>query len=324
MKPIVVAVYLSYNPDHSLLERSVRLAREQVNTVYIYDNASSVAPQFDMSNVHVIRSPHNVGVCGLNAVIDFAFEEGAHFIVIMDQDSELPDGFIQRSIEKYTEVPAIYAPSIYDRERLITSEYNPEGVASECRIYRNATEYASVDFVVGSGMIISKRIWSIIGSMRERFFLDCVDVDYCLRAKSQGVQIMVDHQAVMKHSIGNGYLSVFGKKVSNHSPFRHFLYYRNLLALAFYGEVPLYWRFAKVIKILAQVVIYSLFSGERLQNAAAFFIAFFGVNKKLVLKREDEPAVCLERRECGGVVVDIKSTYKEYLSGLNEVKDRIS
>src|ERR1700687_103493 len=60
------------------------------------------------------------------------------------------------------------------------------------------------DMVIASGCLIRRDVVEKIGWPRTDFFIDFVDFEYCLRARSSGYKIAVIGRAKLGHEIGNG------------------------------------------------------------------------------------------------------------------------
>lgn len=261
----VSALYLSYNSDLDLLSRSVSDTCRFCDHVYVYDNFSKIKPSIINENCTVIYGDKNIGVSGLNHIMKLALENGSDFVLIIDQDSLLPNNFVSDSLRAYREQPGVYAPFYRDRVRGDKS-YNMGDVARR---------YVPVDFAIGSGLFISKEIVETIGYMDESFFLDCVDIDYCFRLNEKKIPIIIDRYCKMDHSIGDDFLEVFKWKFSLHSPFRHYLYYKNSFSLIAKTYTPLRWKVKQILKMNFQWFIYSFFSKDNSLNFKALPLALF-------------------------------------------------
>jgi rhamnosyltransferase len=98
-------------------------------------------------------------------------------------------------------------------------------------------ESAGVETVtaITSGSLVSLNAFRAIGGLRDDFFIDCVDHEFCLRARAHGYRVMITSRPVMEHPIGNfTYHRWLGRTVrtSNHPPARQYFMARNLLILA--------------------------------------------------------------------------------------------
>jgi rhamnosyltransferase len=87
---------------------------------------------------------------------------------------------------------------------------------------------------ITSGSLVSLPVFQALGGLRDDFFIDCVDHEYCLRARTHGFRVMITSRALMEHPIGNStYHRFLGRTVrtTNHAPLRQYFMARNLLIL---------------------------------------------------------------------------------------------
>ena len=63
--------------------------------------------------------------------------------------------------------------------------------------------------------------------MREDLFIDWVDIEWCLRAESQGLESYIVPSAIMMHSIGDDTVRVLGRDINLHSDLRNYYMVRN-------------------------------------------------------------------------------------------------
>ena len=84
-----------------------------------------------------------------------------------------------------------------------------------------------------------------VGLMREDFFIDCVDTEWCYRARARGFLLYGTGWATMLHRMGDATLRFwfFGWIKGNvHSPLRIYYQIRNLVRLQFNGYRGIRWR----------------------------------------------------------------------------------
>jgi len=91
------------------------------------------------------------------------------------------------------------------------------------------------DLAIASGCLIRREVVEKIGLPRSDFFMDFVDLEYSLRARSHGYKIAVITRAKLGHEVGNGRrIDVLGYKRlwTNQLPFREYYISRNLTYFA--------------------------------------------------------------------------------------------
>jgi rhamnosyltransferase len=94
------------------------------------------------------------------------------------------------------------------------------------------------DLVITSGCMVRKEMVGKIGLPRPDFFVDFVDYEYCLRARSHGYKIAVATRAKLRHEVGKAHKVRFllGRRHlwSERRPFREYYYSRNLAYLVWW------------------------------------------------------------------------------------------
>jgi len=93
------------------------------------------------------------------------------------------------------------------------------------------------DLVITSGSMVRREVVEAIGLPRSDFFMDFVDYEYCLRARSLGYKIAVVTRAKLFHEIGEARTVRFlGRRSfwSDHRPFREYYMSRNLVYSAWW------------------------------------------------------------------------------------------
>ena len=235
----VCAAIVTYHPDSKFPVR-LKGILEQVDKVVIVDNcsnpmATAMLSQLAMVNsaVHLITNPVNLGIGkALNQAIRWAEEMGYEWVWSFDQDTEVSDGALPQMISGYDSHPnkgiiGIIAPNYFD----INGE--TYFISPDKRAGASIIEMPSV---INSGSLISLRVFKEVGDFEEKYFIDCVDYDYCLRMRFQGFKIILLRNVILKHEIGKATKhKLFHKTVvvNNHSGHRRYYWSRNGFSLMF-------------------------------------------------------------------------------------------
>jgi rhamnosyltransferase len=234
----VCAVIVTYHPDPELGDR-VALVTKQVSQVVIVDNGSSASCIEQIRNVaeksaiHLISNTSNEGLASaLNAGTRWAASQGYRWVLTLDQDTTVAPDMICSLAKVFQWYP------FPERLALIGSNYRHK---ENGRVWWNDTEDngscpgREMMSVLTSGSLVSVDVFQAIGGFRSDFFIDCVDHEYCLRARAHGFRSAMTFKPVMEHGIG--YLTehrLLWKTVgtSNHSPARQYFMVRNTLILS--------------------------------------------------------------------------------------------
>jgi rhamnosyltransferase len=152
-------------------------------------------------------------------------------MLMLDQDTTVAPDMVETLTEVVRREPniqrlAVVGSNFKDKvtERLDTHVARPD-------------DSAGIETVtaITSGSLVSLSAFRAVGGLRDDFFIDCVDHEYCLRARAHGYRVMITSKPVMEHPIGNfTYHRWLGRTVrtTNHPPARQYFMSRNLLILA--------------------------------------------------------------------------------------------
>lgn len=134
----------------------------------------------------------NLGIAtALNQGVNAALEMGYTWALLFDQDSEPNDGIIDILSSCYC--------SFTDKDdlALIGSNYIAIDKPKRLVIPRNEMEdsciWTEVQNVITSGTLLRLDIHRLIGKFRDEFFIDNVDIEYCLRVRKKGFRVILTH-----------------------------------------------------------------------------------------------------------------------------------
>lgn len=265
---MLAVIMITHNPNLIAFSDSMRSILRNVDLVCVFDNASLNINKVrtilnNHLNVILIESDENLGISGLNVAANRAFEEGAKLISICDQDSVFPENFrkeVYSFFGKHNN--AICAPLHRDKnksnklcQRFL---FTPFGIKKlDINFDENVNDFVLSDFVIGSGMTISKDIWERVSGFDGKYFLDCADIDFCLRLKFEEIPIYLLKSCIMNHEIGIDREKVLGVfYVSMHSPIRHYYYFSGVLMLMKKKYVPISFKVSYALKLSIQYIVY--------------------------------------------------------------------
>lgn len=258
----VYAVVVAYLPELEVFRRLLETLGSQVSRVVVVDNTpmddarvARMCAEPDLHGVSLIRLGSNQGVArALNVGIAVAIEAGASHVLLSDQDSLPADDMVSvllRAaavlVEGGKRVGAV-GPTFTDKHTGGTFPFQAEVPGKFFYGHRGAdSAHPIVDAIslITSGALISVRVLSRVGLMREDLFVDNVDVEWCHRARAEGYSLYGVGAAVMYHALGDHALKVwyFGWRwVSAYSPVRVYYQVRNFVALCRMSCIRARWK----------------------------------------------------------------------------------
>lgn len=275
--PTIVAVIVSYQPSFREIERLLDGLLPQVSLSIVVDNGSGtdvggwIAAR-NAPRLHCLLMGDNCGVAtAQNAGIVWAQQQGADYVVLFDQDSVPAPDMVARLHRTYQRLTgegfrvAAVGPRYVDERNMDHSSFSRLSgirlVKEDCSTNRVVI---LTDFVISSGSLISLKTLHSVGCMNEALFIDQIDIEWCLRAKSLGYQSFGVCDAVMAHSLGEGPLVFLGQKFLNHNPLRHYYIFRNAVWLISKKYTPVGWRLRLARVIFIRYLLYPLYVTPRL------------------------------------------------------------
>ena len=237
----VIAVVVSYQSNSQQLVRQFNRLLEQVGAIVWVDNASSNALQqlqclWPAERVHPVWLTQNLGIgAAQNRGIERALACGATHVLLMDDDSLPTPNMVPLLLAALADRPlaAAIGARHFDPRRKV--ERTPFSVVRGGRLRwlpcSDAGEVWEVDHVIASGCLIPAAALQSVGQMREDFFIDWVDTEWCLRARDQGYLIYGACAAQLEHTLGDRVVRVMGREIPLHEPWRHYYQARNFVLM---------------------------------------------------------------------------------------------
>lgn len=248
VKGSVLAVIITYQPDRELLYRNIHAFINHVDKLMIWDNTPGTLKkkyyeEISEDKIFYAGVEENVGISkALNYALKYAISERYEYLLTMDQDSVWFDfSFFKDSVIKKNENElCICGPCAY------TDIHNRP----------NKNGFEPYRWQITSGMFVKTELLNRIGGYNESFFVDCVDIELCLRAKSQGINSYYCYDGFLLQKYGIPSKAFFFGKERNYifySPFRvrgiiggHIILYRRYKHPDLPGEIKRYTK--EVIK----------------------------------------------------------------------------
>jgi rhamnosyltransferase len=270
----ITAIVTAYHPDH-LLRDVVESALTSCASVMVVDNtpylAEGGAEQPDALSgyrdprVTVLGSGRNLGLAAALNVGLAALPGETEAVLFLDQDSVIPDGLIDGLAEDLGDSSiGVVGPSPVD--------------AATGKVYETLAgrhdRLDDRDVVITSGMLVRREVLERVEGFREDFFVDYVDLDFCLRLRRAGVRIVRDLALELPHSIGDVRVHPFlgrSVRVGHYPAWRHYWIARNgtILIRENLRALPV-WAITNTLFMSRWFVQLVLFEPKRRTHAAAF------------------------------------------------------
>lgn len=265
----VYAVVVTYHPNPAMVD-NLSAIYSQVDGMVVVDNGSNPDAIERLRTAgkdlgfQLIENGENLGIAeALNQGVRQAIMKGYPWVILFDQDSKVTERFVERMLKTHQESPSsktavIIAPVYVDADT---------GVRG-CLMRSRRGEILTT---MTSGSLISTQVFNDASLFDANFFIDYVDIEFCLRLRRQGMSIL-QSPAELFHSLGrssNHRLLGLRFCATNHSAERRYYMTRNRLVLMarYASDFPWLWRESK--SFISELVKIALVEEDRTSKLRA-------------------------------------------------------
>lgn len=175
--------------------------QKQADKVYLLDNGKCTIDTASLpDNYLYIKNEKNLGLSSaFNQIIKTLEFKDDDFLLFFDQDSQVPDDFVNKLIQSYEK----YEHS--DKIGLLGANYKDENtgkVASRHTKQKIAEAIYSVPSIITSSMLTRYKYLKEVGFWNENYFLDYADYELSYRFRKSGYKCAVDESITFSHTLG--------------------------------------------------------------------------------------------------------------------------
>lgn len=207
----VCAVIVTYQCGERV-DAALKSILPQVSRVIVVDNGSGRetqtaldAAQRKFPDVLIQRNRDNLGLAAAqNQGIRAALTGGTEWILLMDDDSAPGRAMVETMLANGGEA-AIIAPRYVEQRVDEPARYlaGTGRLTVRRQTIQPGQTVRDAASVIASGSMIHRQVFERIGPMRDGFFIDYVDHEFCLRARRAGFGIALVGDAVLQHQQGH-------------------------------------------------------------------------------------------------------------------------
>lgn len=275
----VAAVIVLYHPELDHLRRVLQAHRAcGPDALIVVDNGSRGSAEIDTLleaerpgvGWRLVRNAQNQGLGrALNQGIEAAAAMGCTHVALFDQDSLPAPDLLQRLLAAQAELvaaghrPAAVGPTQRDsRTGVEYPQRRIEGLAMRM-IWpsRQPERLVEVSFLITSGSLVSLEVLQEVGPMRDDFFVDYIDIEWCFRAGAAGLRCWCVGDALLHHTLGERRRRFLGREISVHSATRSYFQFRNLVYMARMKTVPMRFRVLETLYFLSRAPVHVALAG---------------------------------------------------------------
>lgn len=231
MKNIGVII-VTYNPNISSFVKNLDYILKLNQEIIIVDNGSQkdirskIASVARESNVHFKGLNKNMGI-GYAQNVGLNFFRSKEYIFFLDQDSYIEQKEFYELVNDFKEILSKDKDAV-----MIGPALNMAGQ----RVNSSVSGVEKVDKLISSGSLITSEALKSVGFMKDKYFIDFIDYEWCWRAQQLGKHIYQDNNIIMQHETDG----VPRKNGHTIDPiFRLYYIFRNSTYILLHEKLPL-------------------------------------------------------------------------------------
>lgn len=219
----VAAVFVLFHPDQSL-EKHISAVFDEIDQLYLYRNSTITAARAEaLENAFGhklcwLGNGKNAGIAkALNRGLIEARRAGCTWLVTMDQDT-----YIETCVFRQLKQRAA-------RKDELCLLFTPNLMINHQPAY---ADQQATHWVMSSANFVRTDSADLVGAYNQDYFIDGVDIEFCLRLDAAGYHFEVEQDLQVEHSLGRQLKTrLLGKDltISEFQPVRKYYIFRNYL-----------------------------------------------------------------------------------------------
>lgn len=276
------AIVVTYQPELTALLKLLGQLNKATDFIVIDNGSEQIARLQESITVYqrcleLRQLDQNLGLArALNIGIEWARERGYQFVFLFDQDSSLCDLFVPSMVSAWRQVNdlsergvAALGPRIINPQTMRQTPFKlfNRVLLRSNRHFRGSSSHFIADFLITSGTLLAMEHYPRIGGMKDSYFIDNVDLEWCFRAKSLGFDLVGTDDAVLYHAIGERSTNPLVRAgiMAQHNPSRTYYSSRNRTHLWRQAYSPIGWKLRDMPRFLIKASWLMVASAQRRQ-----------------------------------------------------------
>lgn len=259
-------IFVLYYPSEEFLNNLAK-ARSVCPCMVAVDNSPDADTQLHESlraqGVHVIFNRNRGGLAGgYNRGAEVLLARSCDVIFLLDQDTYIDSSFFEEMMRAASGLGTdtfLMGPKIYEINlKKCMPVFPPEKrFPMPVRMTDKHSGLFPTLCIISSGSAISATAYRKLGPFREDYFIECVDIEYSMRAASQNVPVLMNTAVSIRQTTGE--IERHGRLfTTNHAAWRRYYgvrnavhclrLYRNRWSLHWLAEpLVLHWTFCAML-----------------------------------------------------------------------------
>lgn len=240
---MVSVIVVTYNPNINDFTKNIKEVCKYQARVIVVDNCSLKNRKRKIKELSkelgfkLYELASNLGI-GYAQNYGILKENNSDYYFFLDQDSYITVNQFNKLLQEFIYIEkninkkiAALGPAIYNKN---------------C----SQNKFTCVNQVISSGSLISKKAFHEIGLMKDNFFIDYIDYEWCWRAIYKGWYIYRSNDVEIQHETGG----VPRKNGHTVDPiFRLFYIYRNSTYILFHERVHIKFKLNMIVRLMGKL-----------------------------------------------------------------------
>ena len=281
MVKVAAAVICTEVPVDQLVNLIRVLLSSGIRQVALWSNAPRSAEdqsQLRALGLEELGDSANVGVGrALNGIAQWAISQDCEAAIAFDQDSLITEPSLRALILEFdhlsrargvTSKVAGLGPRLLDasgHQPLI--HYRPYDLIRRPITFPiEGLEPQPTDHLITSAMVFGLDAYKAIGPFQEDYFIDMIDLEWCLRARAKGFELLVSQVSTMRQRIGLQTRVILGRSLFVHPPRRNRTLIRNSIWMIRSAPMSHRRRINEMIHLVLRIIHVVLTGDQRIHR----------------------------------------------------------
>ncbi len=268
------SIIVTFFPDSKKFKYILHQHTKNFSYIIIVNNSPKINLNYLKKNkkIYLINNKTNIGLAkALNIGIKKAKKIGMKMVSLFDQDTYLKDNYSEKMFKNINQIKLKNKIALYNCRyfNLITNRYGSMIKFKFLRLIREKArkkdKYSYVEYVITSGSFIPINVFQYVGYMKDKLFIDYIDIEWCLRAKKKGYKIIIFQNIEIFQKLGESKFTIFGNVYPIHTPQRMYYNFRNSILLYKSNYIETNWKFVDGFRNIFRILFYILLTSKRIQ-----------------------------------------------------------
>lgn len=213
---VILVNYNGYKDTLSCIESIKNNENNKISIIVVDNNSTDSSIEYleKIEGIILIKSNENLGFAkGNNLGIKYALENGAKYIMLLNNDTEITSNaitIIKQKLEEDNSLGAVGSRIMYyDNKNIVNycgGHFNwTRGITVhenyKQEFNKNLGKFFYTEFITGCSVMVKKEVFEKIGLLPEEYFMYFEDADFCVKVAEVGYKLGVCTDSIIYHKV---------------------------------------------------------------------------------------------------------------------------